>query len=112
MTADITANGETGLGASFQNSLMGGQLKNNPEGFKKNLGDFLVVAYGGPNNYQGRTMEAAHTGLAITKAQYDYFIANIVVKALTDNGVPGDDVSSCFAPPVTDEKFVNSIINK
>jgi hypothetical protein len=31
-----------------------------------NLLDFLIFVYGGPNNYQGATMEDAHEGLAIT----------------------------------------------
>ena len=112
VTSEITANGDTNLGPSFSNSLKGGQLKNNPESFKQNLADFLVFAYGGPNNYKGRSMEAAHTGLAITQAQYDYFITNVVVKALTDKGVPMGDVTSCFAGPVTDASFVATIVGK
>jgi hypothetical protein len=69
-----------------------------------NLGAFLVVAYGGPNAYQGKTMLAAHQGLNITEAQYDYFISNVVVPALSDNGVPTADIMNCFAPPVTEKK--------
>jgi hypothetical protein len=69
-----------------------------------NLGAFLVVAYGGPNTYQGKTMLAAHQGLNITEAQYDYFISNVVVPALSENGVPAADIMNCFAPPVTEKK--------
>ncbi len=57
-------------------------------------------------------MKKMALALAITQAQYDYFIANVVVKALADNGVPEGDITSCFAPVVTDTAFVNSIINR
>jgi len=89
--------------------------------FKGNLAAFLVYAYGGPTSIQytdGKTymgpqdMTEAHTGLAITSDQYDYFIANIVVPALTSNGVPTGDVSSCFAPVVTSAAFKASIVGK
>ncbi len=65
------------------------------------------MTYNGPQN-----MVEAHTGLAITSAQYDYFIASIVVPALTTSGVPSTDVSSCFAPVVTDATFKASIVGK
>ncbi len=89
--------------------------------FKGKLAAFLVYAYGGPTSikytdgktYQGvQSMVAAHTGLAITSDQYDYFIMNQVVPALTMNGVSTDDVSSCFAPIVTDADFKASIVGK
>ena len=89
--------------------------------FKGKLAAFLVYAYGGPTSIEyadGKTysglqnMAAAHAGLAITSDQYDYFIMNQVVPALTMNGVPGADVSSCFAPVVTDPAFVASIVGK
>ena len=79
---------------------------------KTNLGAFLVYAYGGPNNYTGKTMEAAHAGLAITSDQYDYFITDVVVAALTEGGVAADDISGCFAPVVTDATFKASIVGK
>ncbi len=89
--------------------------------FKGKLAAFLVYAYGGPTSikytdgktYQGvQSMAAAHAGLAITSDQYDYFIMNQVVPALTMNGVSMDDVSSCFAPIVTDADFKASIVGK
>jgi hypothetical protein len=89
--------------------------------FKGKLAAFLVYAYGGPTSIQytdGKTyigpqsMAVAHAGLAITADQYDYFIMNQVVPALTTNGVPSEDVSSCFAPVVTDPAFVASIVGK
>ncbi len=89
--------------------------------FKGKLAAFLVYAYGGPTSIKytdGKTysglqdMATAHAGLAITADQYNYFIMNQVVPALTMNGVSTDDVSSCFAPVVTDPAFVASIVGK
>ena len=63
--------------------------------------------------YQGvQDMKAAHTGLGITSAQYDYFVANVIVPALTANGVSMADVTSCFAPVVTDASFKASIVGQ
>lgn len=111
--AKATAPGiETQIGDSFV------KLAMNPDqakvaNFKTNLGVFLVNAYGGDPTvykYDGSDMKLAHKGLGITQAQYDAFIANVVVPALSENGVPQDDISNCFAPPVTDPKFVADIV--
>jgi Bacterial-like globin len=80
--------------------------------FTASLAAFLIQAYGGPKNYTGKTMELAHVGMAITSAQYDYFIANAVVPALQEAGVDAKDISDCFAPVVVDPAFKNSIIDK
>lgn len=77
-----------------------------------NLLDFLIFVYGGPNNYQGETMEESHTGLDITSEQYDAFVAMVVVPALQKVGVSGDDITNCFAPPVTDADFKASMLNR
>lgn len=82
------------------------------ERVKKNLAAFLVKVYGGPDNYKGKPMEAAHAKMKITSEQYDFFIQNVVVPALKENGVSEDDITHCFAPPVTDEKFKASIVGK
>lgn len=119
--SEITANGTTNLGDSFTKIGSGNPPSTSDDlaTFKGNLAAFLVYAYGGPTSitytdgktYNGpQDMVAAHTGLNITSAQYDYFIANVVVPALTDNGVPSGDVSSCFAPVVTDPAFKASIV--
>ena len=121
--AEITAHGTTNLGDSF--SKIGTNetpaYKDDAATFKGKLAAFLVYAYGGPESitytdnkmYTGpQDMASAHLGMKITSAQYDYFIANIVVPALTDNGVTADDVSSCFAPIVTDASFKASIVGK
>jgi hypothetical protein len=80
--------------------------------FQDHLAAFLVMVYGGPKSYSGRTMEAAHAGLGITSDQYDYFVTEVVVPALAENGVPADDISNCFAPPVTDPAFKASIVGQ
>jgi len=99
------------LGDSFQNFASSAS----PAGlqaFQDNLAAFLVMVYGGPKNYGGRSMEDAHAGLNITSDQYDYFITEVVVPALAENGVPADDISNCFAPPVTDAGFKASIVGR
>jgi len=98
------------VGTSFQD--LAAQGSKRVEEFRANLAAFLVSVYGGPNNYGGPTMEAAHEGLAITSEQYDYFIASVVVPALSENGVAQADIENCFAPPVVDTAFKNSIINR
>jgi Bacterial-like globin len=77
-----------------------------------NLLDLLIAVYGGPNNYKGRDMKSSHAGLGITTAQYDAFIGQVVVPALQGAGVPQSDITSCFAPPVTDSAFVATIVER
>lgn len=98
------------VGTSFQDLAAAGPER--VEEFTTNLANFLVQVYGGPQNYTGPSMEDAHEGLDITSEQYDYFITSVVVPALVDNGVPTADIENCFAPPVVDEAFKNSIINR
>jgi hypothetical protein len=99
------------LGDSFQ-AFAGSATEDQIALFQNHLAAFLVMVYGGPNDYSGRDMAAAHAGLGITSDQYDYFIAEVVVPSLSENGVPMDDISNCFAPPVTDAAFKASIVGK
>lgn len=123
VTAELTANSTTNLGDSFTKIGTGvpASTSDNAAMFEGKLAAFLVFAYGGPDKitysdgvmYDGpQDMVVAHTGLNITSAQYDYFIASIVVPALTSSGVPMGDISSCFAPVVTDATFKASIVGK
>ncbi|HET9626249.1 MAG TPA: hypothetical protein VFP84_33030 [Kofleriaceae bacterium] len=131
VTAEMTAHGTTNLGDSFTKIGTGNppSTADNGATFEGKLAAFLVYAYGGPTSitysdgvkYTGpQDMVAAHTGLAITSDQFDYFVANIVVPALTANGVKHgaggaadpDDVGSCFAPVVTSAAFKASIVGK
>jgi hypothetical protein len=59
--------------------------------------------------YTGPDMVTAHTGMNITQAQYDDFLA-LIAKALLSNGVDRAAVDQCFAPALTDPTFEASII--
>jgi hypothetical protein len=118
---EVTENGTTNLGTSFTEvgSGMPPSTGDDAATFKGKLAAFLVYAYGGPTSitytdgkmYTGpQDMTEAHTGLAITGSQFDYFVANIVVPALTTNGVMTTDVSSCFAPVLMDASFKASVV--
>jgi len=123
VVAELTANGTDNLGDAFTKIGSGkpASTADDMATFKGKLAAFLVYAYGGPESitytdnksYSGlQNMAAAHVGLGITSDQYDYFVTNQVVPALTDNGVTADDVSSCFAPVVLDATFKASIVGK
>jgi hypothetical protein len=123
VTAEITQNGTANLGDAFTKIGTGTPASTSDDAptFKGKLAAFLVYAYGGPTSIQytdGKTysgpqdMASAHAGLGISGDQYDYFISNSVVPALTSSGVTTDDVSSCFAPTVTDPTFKASIVGK
>ena len=114
VTAELNSQGDANLGNSFA-------TVNDFATFEGRLAAFLVFAYGGPTSitytdgkmYDGvQDMQQAHAGLGITSAQYDYFVANIIVPALTKSGVPMDDISSCFAPLVTDAAVKASIVGQ
>jgi hypothetical protein len=129
--AELGANGTTNLGTSFGTSGSGTLVANqsNLTTFTGNLQAFLVYQYGGPSfinrnvaasgdpavpiTFRGpQSMLAAHTGFNITSAQYTFFVTQMVVPALTSNGVPSGDVSSCFAPPLLDPTFISSIVGQ
>lgn len=123
VVAELKANETANLGDSFTKigSGMPPSTSDDMATFEGKLAAFLVYAYGGPTSIQytdGKTysglqdMTAAHVGLNITSDQYDYFITNQVVPALTDSGVSEADVASCFAPIVTDKDFKASIVGK
>lgn len=79
--------------------------------FKTSLANFISDAYGCTTGaYTGPSMEAAHTGLGITQEEYDAFIT-LTAGVLSDAGVPADDITYCFAPPLVDPAFVATIIN-
>jgi hypothetical protein len=126
--AEVGKNGNTNVGDSFTKIGTGKPpaATDDAATFKGKLAAFLVYVYGGPTSiaytdgktYQGpQDMVKAHSGFGITSAQYDYFIANIVVPALTKSGVAHgtggagspDDVGSCFAPPLVDPAFKATI---
>jgi len=121
--AELGANGTANLGDSFSKIGTGVPPSTiDPAAtFKGKLAAFLVYAYGGPTSitytdgvtYSGlQDMTTAHAGLAITASQYSYFVSNMVVPALTSSGVSSADVTSCFAPVVSDPTFMASIVGK
>ena len=114
VNAELNAKGESNLGGSFAG------VADFPT-FEGRLAAFLVYVYGGPSKityvdgkmYDGiQDMQQAHAGLGITSAQYDYFVANIIVPALAKSGVPMGDISSCFAPIVLDAGVKASIVGQ
>lgn len=54
---------------------------------------FLVSALGGPNEYRGRGMRQAHTGLNITTAQFGA-VAGHLSDALAAFGVPNPTIAT------------------
>lgn len=57
---------------------------------------FLSQALGGPEQYTGRAMNAAHTGLKISQQAF-VEVAKTVQMVLEDNGVEEEDVASIMA---------------
>lgn len=80
--------------------------------FKTSLANFVSDAYGCTSDaYTGPSMMAAHAGMGITQAEYDAFIG-LIAGVLADNGVPADQIMNCFAPPLVDPTFANTIIGQ
>jgi hemoglobin len=53
---------------------------------------FLSAATGGPNQYDGRDMSAAHTGRGITSHHFDLVVTHLVA-TLKELGVDDDDIA-------------------
>lgn len=97
------------LGSSFQTKI----AQATPERQKEFIGhllSFLEAAYGSTTPYTGPDMVSSHKNLAITRAQYSYFISDVVVPALKNSGVDPNDINNCFAPVVTDTAFVKTVV--
>jgi hypothetical protein len=121
-----TEAGAVGLGPVFTEVGTGAEagvpaLDDNGATFEGKLAAFLVYSFGGPSQitytdnktYSGlQMMTTAHTGLGITSDEYSYFVSNVVVPALTSNGVPTADVTACFAPVVLDPNFEAQIVGQ
>ena len=129
--AELTASGEANLGDSIPNAGTGTLPSNHDDGktFEAKIASYFVWAYGGPDEiiysdgvrYVGpQDMTAAHVGMNITGAQYDYFVSNIVAPALIDAGIKHgaggagdpDDISTCFAPVVSDAAYKAAMVGK
>jgi hemoglobin len=57
---------------------------------KKRLVEFVSMAAGGPNNYHGKDMKTAHTGMKITSAEFDAAAADLAA-SLDKFHVPAKD---------------------
>ncbi len=53
---------------------------------------FLTIALGGPDQFAGRSMSAAHSGLGVTDEAYDRVIEHLAV-ALLDNGLTREQLA-------------------
>lgn len=129
--AELSANGPANLGDSIPN-IGTGTLPSNHDDiktFEGKVAAYFVWAYGGPEQIQytdgiayggPQNMTAAHIGMNITGAQYDYFVANIVAPALIDSGIKHgaggaadpDDLATCFAPVVADAAYKAAMVGK
>ncbi len=82
------------------------------EDFKESLTNFMSDAYGCTSGaYSGPSMQAAHKGMKITQQEYDAFIA-LIAEELVEIGIPLADVEDCFAPPLIDPAFADTIIGQ
>ena len=52
---------------------------------------FLTMAFGGPHNYTGKDMRAAHAHLGVTSEHFDAVIENLAA-TLTQLGVSDSDI--------------------
>lgn len=96
--AETAKGANSGIGGSF--AVIGTPGHRTGEEAVGNISAFLIRGWGGPDNYKGATLKASHEKLAITSAQYDFFVDKIFVPAILANGVPAQDIA-CFLGPVT-----------
>jgi len=72
--------------------------------FRYNLIDQVCAGSGGPCQYKGQTMLAAHTGMNITGAEFDTLVVQLV-KAMNFYNVPAQeqgDLAAILLPMKTD----------
>lgn len=70
--------------------------KTKPEAFAGQLVDFLCQAAGGPCQYKGKDMQAAHTGMKLSDADFAALAEN-TEKALDKFKVPAQEHSEVMA---------------
>lgn len=74
-------------------------LKDKPEQLaiiKNHTIDFFQAGSGGPNNYKGKDMATAHTGMNINPTEYIHVMDDIF-KALDKNGIDEDSKKDVLA---------------
>lgn len=82
--------GELWAIASTDARIKGRFAATKPEVFGAQLVDFLCQASGGPCQYKGKDMKAAHTGMKLTDAEFNA-LADDVTKALNKFKVPAKE---------------------
>jgi len=55
--------------------------------------NFITMALGGPNNYDGKPMKEAHEGMGITEMHFDK-VATHLVETLAWGGVSQEDIDT------------------
>lgn len=58
--------------------------------------NFLIMALGGPNDYNGRPMKEAHEGMGVTEHHFN-LVAGHLVETLKWAGVCEDDINEVVA---------------
>ncbi len=53
---------------------------------------FLTMAFGGPNNYTGRDMRAAHAGMNLTEVHFNAVVEHLA-STLQELGVGDEDIA-------------------
>ena len=66
---------------------------------------FLTVAFGGPNDYTGKDMRAAHAHLGLTDEHFDAVVENLA-STLKELGVAGADIQEVAQIAETTRKDV------
>jgi hypothetical protein len=127
--AELSAHGNANLGDSIGQAGTGSLPSNHDDlkAFEGKVAAYFVWVYGGPaqitytdgERYTGpQDMTAAHVGMNLTGAQYDYFVASVVAPALIDSDIAhgeagaADDIATCFAPVVADATFKAAMVGK
>ena len=77
------------------------------DALKKNLGDQLCEATGGPCKYAGKDMKAAHATMKVSDKEWDAFVNDLTL-ALDENKVGEKEKSELFAilAPMKDDIVV------
>jgi len=77
----------------------------NVENLKKHLVQFIAMAAGGPQTYEGKEMKTAHAGMGITDAEFDALAGDLKASLVTFN-VPQKEQDELLAVVGTTRKEI------